>query len=209
MTSCLRLTATKDQMKQYMQLKLTVNPTATTQHGPIDDAIQDICKPHNFEHSTMVHQQDTDTTCTPTEPRTRRPTNTKCEQAYNPTTSTPRQTTHSNIKALDKDTNTHNKRPALLGDPPTKRHKQQNQQTIPHQTRRPGLLGERATNTAAYTYNKTNWQSHRNTNTANNTNHPFPHKRVPLTSIKFTKPPTTTPKSHSRNYKRQRPHNPP
>ena len=74
LTSCLRITATKDQMKQYMQLKLTVNPTATTQHGPIDDAIQDIYKPHNFEHSTMVHQQDTDTTCTPTEPRTRRPT---------------------------------------------------------------------------------------------------------------------------------------
>ena len=209
LTSCLRITATKDQMKQYMQLKLTVNPTATTQHGPIDDAIQDIYKPHNFEHSTMVHQQDTDTTCTPTEPRTRRPTNTKCGQTYNPSTNTPRQTTQSNIKALDKDANTHNKRPTLLGDPPTKRHKQQIQQTIPHQTRRPGLLGERPTNTATYTYNKTNWLSHRNTNTANNTNHPFPHKRVPLMSIKFTKPPTTTPQSHSKNYKRQRPHNPP
>ena len=86
---------------------------------------------------------------------------------------TPRQTTQSNIKALDKDANTHNKRPALLGDPPTKRHKQQIQQTIPHQTRRPGLLGERPTNTATYTYNKTNWLSHRNTNTANNTNHPL------------------------------------
>ena len=120
-----------------------------------------------------------------------------------------RQTTQSNIKALDKDANTHNKRPALLGDPPTKRHKPQNQQTIPHQTRRPGLLGERPTNTATYTYNKTNWLSHRNTNTANNTNHPFPHKRVPLMSIKFTKPPTTTPQSHSKNYKRKRPHNPP
>ena len=209
LTSCLRITATKDQMKQYMQFKLTVDPTTTTQHGPIDDAIQDIYKPHNFEHSTMVHQQDTDTTCTPTEPRTRRPTNTKCGQTYNPTTSTPRQTTQSNIKALDKDANTHNKRPALLGDPPTKRHKQQIQQTIPHQTRRPGLLGERPTNTATYTYNKTNWLSHRNTNTANNTNHPFPHKRVPLMSIKFTKPPTTTPQSHSKNCKRQRPHNPP
>ena len=124
-----------------------------------------------------------------------------CGQTYNPT--------QSNIKALDKDANTHNKRPVLLGDPPTKRHKQQNQQTIPHQTRRPGLLGERPTNTATYTYNKTNWLSHRNTNTANNTNHPFPHKRVPLMSIKFTKPPTTTPQSHSKNYKRQRPHNPP
>ena len=73
LTSCLRLTATKDQMKQYMQLKLTVNPTATTQHGPIDDAIQDIYKQHNFEHSTMLHQQDTDTTCTPTKPHTRHP----------------------------------------------------------------------------------------------------------------------------------------
>ena len=129
LTSCLRITATKDQMKQYMQLKLTVNPTATTQHGPIDDAIQDIYKPHNFEHSTMVHQQDTDTTCTPTEPRTRRPTNTKCGQTYNPTTSTPRQTTQSNIKALDKDAYIHTQQTTGTTGRPTHKKTQTTEST--------------------------------------------------------------------------------
>ena len=78
LTSCYESQLPRTKWNNTCNFKLTVDPTTTTQHGPIDDAIQDIYKPHNFEHSTMVHQQDTDTTCTPTEPRTRRPTNTKC-----------------------------------------------------------------------------------------------------------------------------------
>ena len=205
LTSYLRITATKDQMKQYMQLKLTVNPIATnsarTNRRRYTGHIQN--------HTTLsIRQWYTNKTLTqrahPQKPRIPDVLQTQSADKHTiPTNKYTQAKPHNQtFKAL-------NKRPALLGGPTHKRHKTtESNKTIPHQTRRPGLLGERPTNTANV-HIRTKLAVTSKTPTQPTTqNHPFPHKRVPLMSIKFTKPPTTTPQSHSKNYKRQRPHNP-